>query len=445
MHKIVSLFFVSLFGMSSLLAQEKAEFEQLKLLFVKHTRQNLMAPSPRFQMEVDLDRDGDKDLAAIFEYVSEEEGAPEDAPLQNRWLVMAFKNKDGYELKLCEQIIDCPACGGTFGDPLMDFTATEEGICTVSYYGGSWDRWSKGFSFQYQAGDFLLLEDSEGRFPYSHMLEKTETRHLNTGMVDLLYNDNALTNGDLPIPEGLAYWELQSAYATSAPKADGLNGDDAIWKTAPSYLVPNEAEPTSVDGQMQVAALRDDQNLYLRFVVTDNQLKSYSPKMSVDTLDRLALWWDLKGDWYIETQDDSDPSPAESAYLRQRPDNGVLGFYLAPQANSDNLHLSWIYPDKKTDSDGMLAKYSKSKTQLFVEVQIPFSTFKKWDLCQGGCFNPSTWLHCTFAYHDVDRGGPEKITATSKLIPGNPLTFGLLKLFVENKPLNVLEYLGAKM
>ena len=113
----------------------------------------------------DLNADGKPDAVLILKVQGENEKAKsyDDSPL--RPLLILVRQKDGKlkEVARNDHIVLCAACGGVFGDPYAGITITKDGVFSVTFYGGSSDRWSKTLVFGWQktSDKWLLLSEDD--------------------------------------------------------------------------------------------------------------------------------------------------------------------------------------------------------------------------------------------------------------------------------------------
>jgi hypothetical protein len=129
----------------------------------------------------DLNADGRKDFLLVLSEV-----VPENAPYEEgageRSVLILVREASG-SLTLAtrnDQVVYCKNCGGVFGDPFagIDVRGTR---FTVNNYGGSNDRWSYSYTFDYSRRDrtWQLVRAEESSF---HALDpkRTERIHVYT-------------------------------------------------------------------------------------------------------------------------------------------------------------------------------------------------------------------------------------------------------------------------
>ena len=101
----------------------------------------------------DLDGDGLKDYVIVLE---RQKASPSDDDIteNQRPLVIVVRQPDS-SLKVAkrnEKIVFCSSCGGVMGDPFQGVKTALKSF-TVQHYGGSAERWSKEYTFNYSRKD----------------------------------------------------------------------------------------------------------------------------------------------------------------------------------------------------------------------------------------------------------------------------------------------------
>ena len=111
----------------------------------------------------DIGEDGKKDIAVVLEYV-EDEAKKEFYPilLNDRLIFIYTQTEDGkYECKFQDyQIVSNKNFGGIYGDPFSGISI-EDGLFTVTHYGGSSDRWGNTEYFKLLDGQLVLCKLEE--------------------------------------------------------------------------------------------------------------------------------------------------------------------------------------------------------------------------------------------------------------------------------------------
>jgi hypothetical protein len=122
----------------------------------------------------DLNADGRKDFILVMSGV-----VPEDAPYEEgageRSVLILIRESNG-SLALAARndlVAYCKNCGGVFGDPFAGVTVRGTRF-TVNNYGGSNDRWSYSYTFDYSRRDrtWQLVRVEESSF---HTLDPKRT------------------------------------------------------------------------------------------------------------------------------------------------------------------------------------------------------------------------------------------------------------------------------
>lgn len=100
----------------------------------------------------DLNGDGRPDYVMVVEPAGGKPAAAGEA--HRRPLLVVVRQADGSlaTRKTNDRVILCSTCGGTFGDPFDDVTASKNSF-TVHHYGGSADRWMFEYQFNYSRRD----------------------------------------------------------------------------------------------------------------------------------------------------------------------------------------------------------------------------------------------------------------------------------------------------
>lgn len=101
----------------------------------------------------DLNGDGKKDYILVLTSTAVEAGQEQNDDSQRITLIIV-RNAEG-ELSIAARnhlVAYCAACGGTMGDPFEGVTA-RKGSFTVTNSGGSRDRWSFDYTFNYSRRD----------------------------------------------------------------------------------------------------------------------------------------------------------------------------------------------------------------------------------------------------------------------------------------------------
>ncbi|AEG01498.1 hypothetical protein [Methylomonas methanica] len=114
----------------------------------------------------DLNGDGLSDYVFILERQKTNDADPEIETGQ-RPLKIALRQADN-SLKIVktnDKIVFCSTCGGVFGDPFAELSATTKSF-SVSHYGGSNWRWTNRFQFNYSRRDntWQLVRVEESSF-----------------------------------------------------------------------------------------------------------------------------------------------------------------------------------------------------------------------------------------------------------------------------------------
>jgi hypothetical protein len=104
----------------------------------------------------DLNRDGQPDAILVIDTQNDGEKAGEGVP---RSVVLLVRDASGQLQQAAQndKIVPCARCGGMMGDP-FGYVRIDKGGFTVLNEGGSRERWSNEFTFQYSADkkDWLL-------------------------------------------------------------------------------------------------------------------------------------------------------------------------------------------------------------------------------------------------------------------------------------------------
>ncbi|MCQ8105368.1 hypothetical protein NP590_14730 [Methylomonas sp. SURF-2] len=114
----------------------------------------------------DLNGDGLSDYVFILERQRTNDTDPAIESGQ-RPLKIALRQADN-SLKIVktnDRIVFCSTCGGVFGDPFAELSATSKSF-SVSHYGGSNWRWTNNFQFNYSRRDntWQLVRVEESSF-----------------------------------------------------------------------------------------------------------------------------------------------------------------------------------------------------------------------------------------------------------------------------------------
>jgi hypothetical protein len=114
----------------------------------------------------DLNGDGLSDYVFILERQKMHDAAPETETGQ-RPLKIALRQPDNSlkVVKTNHKIMFCSTCGGVFGVPFAELSATAKSF-RVSHYGGSNWRWTNNFQFNYSRRDdtWQLVRVEESAF-----------------------------------------------------------------------------------------------------------------------------------------------------------------------------------------------------------------------------------------------------------------------------------------
>ena len=102
----------------------------------------------------DLNGDGTKDFILVLDKPFDEKAQVDEAGMDNRPMLILIRDAAG-KLSLAARndlVAYCRTCGGVMGDPFTGITIRGTGF-TVDNYGGSSDRWSNSFTFDYSRRD----------------------------------------------------------------------------------------------------------------------------------------------------------------------------------------------------------------------------------------------------------------------------------------------------
>jgi len=116
--------------------------------------------------QADLNGDGLRDVVFIVEPVQASDAVQnEDEGI--RTLRIAIRAPDG-SLKVVKEssrVVLCRRCGGVFGDPFAELSASKNTF-EVGHYGGSSWRWSNSYTFKYSKRDttWQLVSVDESSF-----------------------------------------------------------------------------------------------------------------------------------------------------------------------------------------------------------------------------------------------------------------------------------------
>lgn len=132
----------------------------------------------------DLNGDGLKDYILVLE---RENNTENQRPLL---ILVRGKDKKLTEAKRNEKIVMCSDCGGMMGDPFQGVTVGKNTF-TINHYGGSAERWSVSYKFNYSRIDktWQLVRIENGSFnanePNKTMKRKIKTPPKDFGKVDI--------------------------------------------------------------------------------------------------------------------------------------------------------------------------------------------------------------------------------------------------------------------
>ncbi len=115
----------------------------------------------------DLNGDKKVDAILILKLKGEDTVVTEDYIEPKRPLLLLVRQANG-RLKLerqNDQIVMCRECGGMYGDPYSELSIEENGFA-ISFYGGSAWRWTRGYSFIYNAAkkDWFIAVETESTY-----------------------------------------------------------------------------------------------------------------------------------------------------------------------------------------------------------------------------------------------------------------------------------------
>ncbi len=131
----------------------------------------------------DLNKDGLNDEALILNHEKEVEadviGADDLPPRQ---LIILFQNKDGSftEVASSSKAVLCKQCGGVFGEP-FDSMGIEKNVLTLSFYGGSRDRWGYTYKWRWQNNGLYLIGRTDYTADNALLTSQTKDDNLITG------------------------------------------------------------------------------------------------------------------------------------------------------------------------------------------------------------------------------------------------------------------------
>lgn len=101
----------------------------------------------------DLNADGRKDFVLVLSDVVSEEDRTTEGAGERSVLLLIRDAKDSLSLAARNDVVAlCKVCGGAFGDP-FEGVVIEGTRITVMNYGGSADRWSYNYTFNYSRRD----------------------------------------------------------------------------------------------------------------------------------------------------------------------------------------------------------------------------------------------------------------------------------------------------
>lgn len=119
------------------------------------------------QVEGDLNKDGNSDIAAVIVKLDENSQAPQ------RSLLIAMGNSDNtYTLSVIgENAILGADEGGVWGDP-FDSIIVDRGSIVINFYGGSNWRWYQSYRFRYQEDGWFLIGATLGSYLNTIVIEE---------------------------------------------------------------------------------------------------------------------------------------------------------------------------------------------------------------------------------------------------------------------------------
>ncbi|MES2765575.1 MAG: hypothetical protein V4642_06900 [Bacteroidota bacterium] len=144
----------------------------------------------------DFNKDSEVDFALVIEgkdslieirkYITEN-AENVDKP---RILIICFKKDSGYELvEQSNTFILRSSEGGVLGDPFQGISA-ENGVLEIDFYGGSSDRWSLTYKFQYRKDAFTLIGAESYFFNTNDMSYESNSFNFLTSKVQITKGNN---------------------------------------------------------------------------------------------------------------------------------------------------------------------------------------------------------------------------------------------------------------
>ena len=126
----------------------------------------------------DLNADGRKDFILVISEVVPENAPYEEGDGERSVLILVRDSSGSLSLAARNDLVAmCKRCGGAFGDPFEGVVIKGTGF-TVMNYGGSADRWSYSYTFNYSRRDrtWQLVRVEESHF---HTLDPNRTMKTN--------------------------------------------------------------------------------------------------------------------------------------------------------------------------------------------------------------------------------------------------------------------------
>lgn len=369
---------------------------------------------------VDFDKDGSKDIATVYVPV-DDKGQP--LPQESRFLVIALQAEYGWVLRVNERRIPCLNCGGAaYKEPQirLHYEAESEELQLDTKGGSSW-RWNNGLRIRYEAGEFVILEESE-RFYHSK----------GDGEYGARYNYNRLEveeTFDSRYEEKMDVTsKLLVANYTEGITIDGKH-EEQDWQQARWQNIIEEKHISYGAGRwyalqdlsFRTAMLWQSDALYIAVNVRDNTL--IPPKSWEDILygDHLELWLDFSGDFLRNDR------------LRTEPDGAMLqlGFGASMDGQLFNRLFYPSTPIKELELESAIQYHAFGYT---VEVRIPTAFLEQHlsDPYADTTLGEGRVIGYTLTASDTDEVGfrkQETLMTSSPLKWGNPLTFGKCKLY----------------
>lgn len=190
----------------------------------------------------DLNADGRPDAILILKNPKEAESGDVENQVKRPLLVLVRSTQGKLQLaKRNDDLIMCYHCGGVFGDPYAE-TTLQNNAFTVSFYGGSRNRWGYDYTFQYQPAtqnwvlvkEVMLSHDTlePDKEPQKHSIEGSECGSVS---IDTFKSpDDSLTEWQVIAPKTFFF---NATTPVSKRKAFLLKGDGfSGLRETPNYV-----------------------------------------------------------------------------------------------------------------------------------------------------------------------------------------------------------------